>query len=143
VDNVTIDEIQDKIIAQFSGLADWFDKYEYIIALGRDLAPLDDRLKTAENAVQGCQSKVWIYSELTGDKLSFFADSDALITKGLIALVLRVFNHQTPEDIADTELYFIERIGLSSNLSPSRANGLISIVKRMKWHAQTHQKKLL
>jgi cysteine desulfuration protein SufE len=135
---MTINEIQDKIIEEFSILDDWLDKYEYIIKSGKELDPLQETLKTEENSVKGCQSRVWIGAELKGNELCFFADSDALITKGLIALVLRVLNNQTPDVIANTELYFIDKIGLSSNLSPSRANGLASIVKHIKWHAQSH-----
>ena len=135
---MTINSIQDKIVEDFAALNDWLDKYEYIISLGKELAPLDDRLKTEENAVKGCQSKVWITSKLSGGKISFLADSDALITRGLIALLLRVLNNQIPEDVVNTELYFIDRIGLSSNLSPSRANGLASIVKHVKWYSQSY-----
>jgi len=137
---MTINAIQDIIIEDFAALDDWLDKYEYIINLGKELAPLDDRLKIEQNAVKGCQSKVWISSELSGGKINFLADSDAMITRGLIALLLRVLNNQTPEDVANAELYFIDRIGLSSNLSPSRANGLASIVKHMLWHAQSLMK---
>jgi len=135
---MTINDIQDKIIEEFSVLEDWLDKYEYIINLGKDFTPLDDRLKIEQNAVKGCQSKVWITSKLSGGKISFLADSDALITRGLIALLLRVLNHQTPDDVVNTELYFIDKIGLSSNLSPSRANGLASIVKHVKWYGQSY-----
>ena len=137
---MTIDEAQDKIIEDFSALEDWLDKYEYIINLGKQLKPLDEKYKSEVNAVKGCQSKVWIFTELSSNKVSFFADSDALITKGLIALLLSVLNHQMPEAIVNTELHFIDKIGLSSNLSPSRANGLASIVKHMQWHAQSYMK---
>ncbi len=135
---MTINDIQDKIIAEFAALDDWLEKYEYIIKLGKELDALDDILKIEQNAVKGCQSQVWISSHVSGGKIRFLADSDALITKGMLALVLRVLDDQAPADAADTELYFIDEIGLSSNLSPSRANGLASIVKHMKWHAMRY-----
>lgn len=130
---MTINDIQDKIIEEFSVLDDWIDKYEYLITLGKELSPLDKKLKTEDALIRGCQAKVWISAELKNGRISFFADSEALITKGLIALLLRVLNNQTPENIVNSELYFIDQIGLSSNLSPSRANGLASIVKQIKW----------
>jgi cysteine desulfuration protein SufE len=128
-----INDIEDKIIEEFSMLDDWIDKYEHLIDIGKKLSPLDGQLKTEDNSIKGCQAKVWISAELKDGKVCFFADSDALITKGLIALLLRVLNNQTPEDIVKSDLYFIDKIGLSSHLSPSRANGLASIVKHMKW----------
>lgn len=137
---MTLNNSQDKIIEEFATLDDWFDKYEHIIKLGKELDPLDDKFKVEQNEVKGCQSQVWISSHVSDGKIRFLADSDALITKGLIALLLRVLNNKTPEDIVNTDLYFIGQIGLSSNLSPSRANGLASIVKYMKWHAQAHLK---
>ena len=132
---MNIIEIQDRIIVEFSTREDWIDKYEYLIDLGKELDPLPAALKTEENAIRGCQARVWISAGLEDGKLDFYADSDAQITRGLIALLLRVLNHQTPGDIVNSDLYFIEKIGLSSHLSPSRANGLASIVKHMKWHA--------
>lgn len=138
---MTIDEKQNEIIAEFSGVRDWLEKYEALIHLGKELEPLDVRYRTEENAVKGCQSEVWIYTKLEEGKVHFLADSDAMITKGLIALVLRVLNHQPPEDIVDADLYFIDRIGLSSHLSPSRAAGLASIVKHMEWHALGYLRK--
>jgi cysteine desulfuration protein SufE len=134
---MTINAIQDKIIEEFSALDDWIDKYEYLINLGKELNPLAADLKTEDNAIKGCQARVWISVELKNGKMIFSADSDALITKGLIALLLRVLNNQTPEDIVNSDLYFIEKIGLSSHLSPSRANGLASIVKHIKWYGET------
>ncbi|UCE41802.1 MAG: SufE family protein [Candidatus Aminicenantes bacterium] len=130
----TINDIQDKIIEEFSGLDDWIDKYEYLIDLGKRLNPLALTLKTEKNSMKGCQSKVWINAELKDGRLCFFADSDALITKGLIALLLQVLNNQTPKDIVNSDLYFIEKMGLNVHLSPSRANGLMSIVKQIKWY---------
>ncbi|MGD8534972.1 MAG: SufE family protein [Candidatus Aminicenantes bacterium] len=133
---MTINDIQDKIIEEFSALDDWIDKYEYLINLGKKLNPLAADLKTEDNAIKGCQAQVWISAELKNGKMSFSADSEALITKGLIALLLRVVNHQTPEDIVNSDLYFIEETGLSSHLSPSRADGLASIVKHIKWYCE-------
>jgi cysteine desulfuration protein SufE len=135
----TINDIQDKIIEEFSELDDWLDKYEYLIDLGKELNPLAADLKTEDNAIKGCQAKVWISAEMKDGKLCFFADSDALITKGLIALLLRVLNDQTPADIVNADLYFIEKVGLNSHLSPSRANGLASIVKQIKWYGMEYK----
>jgi cysteine desulfuration protein SufE len=135
-----INDIQEKIIKEFSVLEDWLDKYEYIVRLGKELEPLDKTLKTESNMVKGCQASVWLGAVVKDEKMRFFADSDALITRGLIALLLRVLNHQTPEDVSNTDLYFIDKIGLSSHLSPGRANGLASIVKQMKWHGTRHLK---
>jgi len=128
----SINDLQDKIIQAFTNLSEWLDKYEHLIKLGKNLPPMDSHLKTEEHAVSGCQSKVWITANISDGKVNYQADSDTLITKGLIALVVQVMDQQTPEDIARTELYFIEKIGLKTNLSPSRSNGLMSIVKQMK-----------
>lgn len=136
---MTINVIQGKIIEEFSELDDWLDKYEYLIDLGKELNPLAADLKTEDNAIKGCQAKVWISAEMKDGKLCFFADSDALITKGLIALLLRVLNDQTPADIVNADLYFIEKVGLNSHLSPSRANGLASIVKQIKWYGMEYK----
>jgi cysteine desulfuration protein SufE len=130
-----IDDIQDKIIEEISSLNDWMDKYEYLIDLGRNFNPQDKELKTDENALTGCQSQVWIRAEFKNDRIFFFADSDSLIVKGILALLLRVLNNQPPKAIIKSELYFVDRIGLSTNLSPSRANGLTSIIKQLKWYA--------
>lgn len=131
-----INQTQDKIIEEFSPLNDWLEKYEYLIKLGKSLEPLDDELKTEENLLSGCQSKVWLKAELKNNKIYFFADSDTLITRGIIVLLLRVLNNQSPQDIVNAELYFIDKIGLSSNLSPARADGLTSIVKKIKSMAE-------
>ncbi len=130
-----IDDIQNKIIEEMSKLDDWMDKYEYLIELGRSFNPLDEKFKTEENALAGCQSNVWITAKLKDNKVFFSADSDSLITKGMLALLLRVLNKQPPQDIAQADLYFMERVGLSTNLSPSRAHGLALIVKQLKLHA--------
>ena len=127
-----IDEIQDKIIDEMSMLDDWMDKYEYLIDLGRSFNPPDEQLKNEENALPGCQSNVWISAELKDNKVFFSADSDSVIIRGILALLLRVLNNQPAKDVIDSDLYFIDRIGLSTNLSPSRANGLASIVKQLK-----------
>ena len=131
-----INKIQDKIIEEFSKLNDWFDKYEYLIDLGKSLEPLDEKLKSEENSISGCQSKVWFKAEIRDERIHYLADSDSLITKGMISLLLRVLNNQYPEDIINSDLYFIDKIGLNSNLSPSRANGLMSIVKQIKSSAK-------
>lgn len=130
-----IDRIQNEIIEEMSALDDWMDKYEYLIKLGRNFDPQDEKFKTEENALKGCQSKVWISAELQDNKISFSADSDSLIIKGILALLLRVLNNQPLKDVAHSDLYFIDRIGLSTNLSPSRANGLASIVQHLKFYA--------
>jgi len=134
---MTINDIQNEIIGEFSGLNDWMDKYAYLIELGKKLKPLDVRSKTEENLLKGCQARVWIKAELKDNRVCFAADSEALITKGLIALLMRVLNNQAPGDILNADLYFIEEIGLSSHLSPSRANGLASIVRQIKWYGKT------
>jgi cysteine desulfuration protein SufE len=132
----TMNDIQDEIIEIFSEMDDWIDKYEYIIDLGKELNPLAANLKTEDNVIKGCQAKVWITAEMKDGRLYFIADSEALITKGLIALLLRVLNNQTPKDIVNADLYLIEKIGLKAHLSPSRANGLASIVKQIEWYGK-------
>jgi cysteine desulfuration protein SufE len=129
---MTVDEVQEEILKELPASGDWLDIYEYLIALGRDLAPLDEQFKIEENALKGCQARVWIRGELTHDKLRFSADSDSLITKGLVSMLLRILNDRDPCEIAGADLYIIERMGLNSNLSPSRANGLKSIIKHLR-----------
>jgi cysteine desulfuration protein SufE len=131
-----IDNIQNMIIEEFSKLDDWFDKYEYLTNLGKSLEPLDNELKSEENSISGCQSNVWIKTEIRNGKIHYLIDSDSLIVKGLISLLLRVLNNQYPKDIVNANLYFIEKIGLNSSLSPSRVNGLMSIVKQMRSFAK-------
>ena len=133
---MTINEIQESIIKEFSSLEDGFEKYKYIVDLGKSLEPLKKEYRTKENLISGCQSEVWLKAERKNNKVYFSADSDALITKGIIALLIRVVNNQSPEDILNNELYFIDRIGLSSNLSPARGNGLFSVVNRIKSFAE-------
>jgi len=129
---MTTEEIQNQIIEEFEMFDEWMDKYEYIIELGNNLDPYDEKNKTKSNLIQGCQSRVWLNAEIIDGKVIFTADSDAVITKGIIALLIKVLSERTPKEITETELYFIERIGLKENLSPTRANGLVSMIKNMK-----------
>ncbi len=131
-----INDIQDEIIEEFEGLTDWMDRYAYIIELGGQLLEIPESYKTPENLIEGCQSRVWIHAELNGDgEVVFEADSDAMIVKGIVALLLRVLSSQKPEDILDSELYFIDSIGLKEHLSPTRSNGLVAMVKQMRMYA--------
>lgn len=132
---MTINQTQDQIIADFEGVDDWMDRYAMIIDLGNELPPIDERLKTPEHLIEGCQSRVWLNAELHDGKMQFTADSDAIIVKGIIALLIEVLNDHTPTDVADANLYFIDRIGLSENLSPTRSNGLLAMVRQMKMYA--------
>ncbi len=128
----TIDDIQNEIIEEFEFFDQWMDKYEYIIDLGKKLAPLNDQFKHDDNLIPGCQSRVWLHAEMENDQVKFTADSDAVITKGIIALLIRVLSNQTAEQISRSELYFIDRIGLKEHLSPTRSNGLVSMVIKIK-----------
>ena len=131
-----INDIQDEIIEEFEGLTDWMDRYAYIIELGGQLPEIPESYKTPENLIEGCQSRVWIHAELNGDgEVVFEADSDAMIVKGIVALLLGVLSSQKPEDILDSELYFIDSIGLKEHLSPTRSNGLVAMVKQMRMYA--------
>lgn len=134
-----IREIQDEIIDEFSMFDDWMQRYEYMIELGKSLDLVDEKYKTDEYTIKGCQSKVWVFAELKDQLIQFTADSDAIITKGIIALLLRVFSGQKPKDILDAELYFIDQIGLKEHLSPTRANGLLSMIKQIKLYAVAYQ----
>lgn len=138
---MTINELQDEVIEDFSELSDWMDKYQMLIDLGNELEPLDERYKTQSNLIDGCQSRVWLQCDEQEGKLYFTADSDALIVKGIIALLIRVVSGHTPREIMDAELYFIDRIGLHEHLSPTRANGLLAMVKQMKMYALAFQAK--
>lgn len=131
----TINEKQDEVIEEFEGFTDWMDKYQMLIDLGNDLEPLDAKYKTEQNLIDGCQSRVWLQADYKEGLLYFTADSDALITKGIIALLIEVLSAQTPKDIADADLYFIDRIGLRDHLSPTRSNGLLAMVKQIKMYA--------
>ncbi|MGN7722816.1 SufE family protein [Chitinophaga sp. 22620] len=140
---MTIKEQQDRIIEDFEVFGDWMEKYEYIIQLGKDLPLIDPKYKTDDNLIRGCQSKVWLHAELADGKLVFTADSDAVITKGLVGLVIQVLSGQTPKDIAEADIYFIDAIGLTSHLSPTRSNGLLSMLKQIKLYAIGYQAKSL
>ena len=132
---MTINEIQDEIIDEFSFFDDWMDKYEFIIDLGKKLPLIDASAKSDDKLIRGCQSRVWLDAKAEGDKVQFTADSDAVITKGIISLLIRVMNNQPAKQIAEQELYFIDKIGLKEHLSPTRSNGLLSMVKQMKMYA--------
>jgi cysteine desulfuration protein SufE len=135
----TINDIQDEIIEDFSMYDDWNDKYEYLIEFGKSLPLIDEQYKTEDNRIHGCQSKVWLHGELKDGKLYFFADSDAIITKGIVGLLVKVLSGHTPKEIADADLYFIGKIGLQEHLSPTRANGLVSMIKKMKTYGIAFQ----
>lgn len=133
---MTINEIQDEIIAEFSDIDDWMDRYAYIIDLGNALPPIDEKYKTPQHLIEGCQSRVWINAELTPEgRVVYEADSDAIIVKGIIALLIRVLSDHTPDEILGADLYFVDRIGLSEHLSPTRSNGLLAMVKQMRIYA--------
>lgn len=138
---MTIKEIQDELVVEFSMFDDWMQRYEYMIELGKSLPLIDERFKTDDNLIKGCQSKVWLHSSMEGGKLVFTADSDAIITKGIIAILIRVFDHQDPADIVSADMSFIDQIGLKEHLSPTRANGLASMIKQMKLYALAYQTK--
>jgi len=140
---MTIKEIQQEIIDEFSMFDDWMDRYEYIIDLGKSLPIINDKFKLDENLIKGCQSKVWLYSELENETIKYSADSDAILTKGIAALLLRVYSGQKPGDILTTETNFIDEIGLKEHLSPTRANGLVSMIKQIKLYAIAQQTKLV
>jgi len=139
---MTIKEIQEEIIAEFSMFDDWMERYEYIIELGKSLPLIQEAYKKDENLIVGCQSKVWLYAEYENSTINYSADSDAILTKGIVALLLRVFSHQTPSDILAAELYFVDEIELKEHLSPTRANGLVSMIKQIKLYALAFQSKL-
>lgn len=124
--------IQEEIIEEFAFFSDWMEKYEYIIDLGKSLPLIDEQYKDEQHLIKGCQSQVWLNAELQDGKVRFTADSDAVITKGIIALLVRVLSEQAPEEVAEVDLYFIDKIGLKEHLSPTRSNGLVSMVKQMK-----------
>jgi len=139
---MTIKEIQEEIIDEFSMFDDWIERYDYIIELGKSLPLIDDESKNDDNLIKGCQSKVWLQTELKDNKLIFKADGDAILTKGIVALLLRVFSNQRPKDILNNELFFIDEVGLKEHLSPTRANGLVSMIKQFKLYALAYQSKL-
>jgi cysteine desulfuration protein SufE len=138
----SIKDIQEEIIEEFSFYDDWTEKYEYIIELGKDLAPMNELNRTDDNIIKGCQSKVWIACSQQEDQLVFEADSDAIIVKGLIALLVRVYNQKSIKAILEEPLYFIDKIGMANHLSPTRSNGLLAMVKQIKFYAVAFQAKL-
>lgn len=131
----SINELQDEVIEEFALFDDWIEKYEYIIDLGKDLPLIDEAKKTEDRLIHGCQSRVWVEAEVLNDRMCFTADSEAIITKGIISLLIRVLSNQTPENIVKSELYFIGKIGLQEHLSPTRANGLVGMINRLKSEA--------
>ena len=138
---MTINEIQDEVIEEFADFDDWMDKYQMLIDLGNDLGTLDEKYKTEQNLIDGCQSRVWLQCDYVDGKLVFSAERDALIVKGIIALLIRVISGHTPEEIRDADLYFIEKIGLKDHLSPTRSNGLLAMVKQIKAYAVAYSMK--
>ena len=139
---MTLNEVQEKIIEEFSIFDDWMDKYNYIIELSKDLAPFNEANKTKQNLINGCQSRVWLNAEFVEGKVVFTADSDAIITKGIVSMLIQVLSNRTPQEIKDADLYFIDRIGLKQNLSPTRSNGLLSMVKQMRLYAIAYEAKM-
>jgi cysteine desulfuration protein SufE len=139
---MTIQETQEEIIGEFEIFDDWLDKYEYLIELSNNMPLIKPEYKTNEYLINGCQSKVWLRADFDQNKILFSADSDAVITKGIIALLIRVLSDRDPKDIIDTDLYFIDRIGLRENLSPTRSNGLLAMIKKMKLYALAYQTKM-
>lgn len=138
---MTINDIQDEIIDEFSGFDDWMDKYQLLIDLGNEQAPLDEKYKTESNLIDGCQSRVWLQCDYIDGQLHFTAESDALIVKGIVALLIRVLTDHTPQEIIDADLYFIDQIGLKEHLSPTRSNGLLAMMKQMKMYAVAYKAK--
>lgn len=138
---MTLDEKQEEIIEEFNQFGDWMEKYNYLIDISKELEPLDAKFKTPDYVIHGCQSRVWLVADMQNDKLVFKADSDAIITKGIIALLIRILSGRTPEEIMNADLYFIDQIGLRQNLSPTRSNGLLSMVKQMKMYALAYHTK--
>lgn len=138
---MTINEAQDEVIEEFADFTDWMDKYQLLIDLGNDLQQLDDKYKTEDNLIDGCQSRVWLQADYENGILTFRAESDALIVKGIVTLLIRVLSGHTPQEILDADLYFIDRIGLAEHLSPTRSNGLLSMLKQMKMYALAYKTK--
>ena len=139
---MSIKELQEEIVDEFSMFDDWMQRYEYMIELGKSLPLIDEQYKIDENIIKGCQSKVWVHAQMKDDKIQFTADSDAIITKGIIAILIRVFSGQHPKDIIDADMSFIDEIGLKEHLSPTRANGLVSMIKQLKMYAIAYQTQL-
>ncbi|MDX5403990.1 MAG: SufE family protein [Bacteroidota bacterium] len=137
----SISNIQSEIVDEFDMFTDWMEKYEYLIDLGKSLPVIDEKYKVDENLIKGCQSRVWLHAEMNGDKVIYTADSDAILTKGIIALMVRVLSDHQPEEIVNADMSFIDEIGLKEHLSPTRANGLLSMIKQMKFYALAFQSK--
>lgn len=138
---MTINQVQDAILDEFSAFDDWMEKYNLLIDMGKDLPAIDPKYKTRDYLIEGCQSKVWLYPEYDGNIISFTADSDAIITRGIVALLIRVLSGRTPDEIISAELGFIDKTGLRQNLSPTRSNGLLSMVRQMKLYAIAYKAK--
>lgn len=138
---MTINEIQENIIADFMVFDDWMDKYNLLIDIGKSLPVIDPRFKTNDFLIDGCQSKVWLHPDYDGQKISFTADSDAIITRGIVALLIKVLSERTPDEIIGSDLYFIDRIGLRQNLSPTRSNGLLAMIRQIKLYAMAYKAK--
>jgi cysteine desulfuration protein SufE len=138
---MTINEVQDSIVDEFSLFDDWMDKYNLLIDIGKELPVIDPKFKIKDFLIEGCQSKVWLHPDYDGNLISFTADSDAIITRGIVALLIKVLSNRTPDEIIGTELYFIDKIGLRQNLSPTRSNGLLSMVRQMKLYAMAFNAK--
>jgi len=137
----SINDVQEEIITEFSVFDDWMDKYAFLIELGNSLEPLDEKYKVEANLIQGCQSRVWLQADYENGRIYFKAESDTVIVKGIIALLIKVLSNRTPDEIIDADLYFIERIGLNEHLSPTRSNGLVSMVKQMRFYAMAYKAK--
>jgi cysteine desulfuration protein SufE len=138
---MTVNELQDIIVEEFSVFDDWMDKYNLLIDLGKELPVIDQGYKTKDYLIEGCQSKVWLRPEFNGNKITFTADSDAIITRGIVALLIKVLSDRTPEEIIAADLYFIDKIGLRQNLSPTRSNGLLSMIRQIKLYAMAYKAK--
>jgi cysteine desulfuration protein SufE len=138
----TLQQIQDEIIDEFSLYDDWMEKYNYLIEISKELPAIDNKFRSNEYLIKGCQSRVWLNGEIENGKVVFTADSDAIITKGIVALLIRVLSNREPEEIINSDLYFIDKIGLKENLSPTRANGLVSMIKQMRMYALAYKTKM-
>jgi cysteine desulfuration protein SufE len=134
-----LNDVQNNIISEFSVFDDWMDKYNYLIELGKEVPVIDPRFKTRDFLIEGCQSKVWLYPEFNGEVINFTADSDAIITRGIVSLLIKVLSGRSPKEIIGADLYFIDKIGLRQNLSPTRSNGLLAMVKQMKLYAMAYE----
>lgn len=138
---MTINEIQDTVIEEFSAFDDWMDKYALLIDLGNSLSPLDEKYKTESNLIEGCQSRVWLQADYINGKIIFQGESDAVIVKGIVSLLIRILSDHTPQEILDADLYFIDKVGLREHLSPTRSNGLVAMVKQMRLYAMAFRAK--